>query len=163
MAEDLDLWMVERSGEGWSEPIHLSSPLNADGSMESYYHFADDGTIYIRKGNRGFVQYGLIDGKYEEIGTVGDFFDTDFVDTCKSMKHIILSSDRQRDRFHFELFVSFHEPDGRWTEPVYLGDRLHQGERVEYGQISPDGRYMFISRDFRFYWIDAGIIEEHRP
>ncbi|MHC4798404.1 MAG: ankyrin repeat domain-containing protein [Planctomycetota bacterium] len=163
MAQDLDLWMVERTGEDWGDPIHLDSPLNADGSHEVCMHMTDDCTIYIQKRARGFVQYGLVDGKYEEVGIIGDFFDTDYVDTCRSMKQIILMSDRQKERFHFQLFAGFHRPDGRWTEPVYLGDRLHQGKRADSGRISPDGNYLFFSRNFGFYWIDAEIIEDLRP
>ncbi len=162
-APDLDLWLVERQGEDWSEPIHLGPAVNSDGVSELDPHLAPDGTLYVRAGHRGYVQYGLVDGRYTELGVVGDFFHTEYVDPCRAMKHIILGSPRRRDRFHPELFISFHLPDGKWSEPVHMGDRLHQGFRAYLGRVSPDGRYLFFVRDYSFYCVNAGLIETLRP
>lgn len=165
---DLDLWLVEKTSEGWSKPIHLDTIINNENSNESYPHIADDGTIYLKRGRggyrgeSGYIQYKQTDGDYKEIGVIGDFFETDYVDLCEMMDLFLFSTDRRRERFHSELYVSFHQADGRWTTPVYLGDKLHQGKRIEFGWLSPDKNYLFITKDFCPYWIDAKIIDELR-
>ncbi len=163
LAADLDLWLVERRGADWSEPIHLDPPINLDGESEVFPYLAPDGTLYIRRNDRGYVQYGRVEGKYVELGVIGGCFQADYVDPCRAMEHVILMSDRRRGRFHYELFISFHLADGTWSRPVYMGDRLHQGARTDLGRVSPGGRHLFFVRDYSHYWVDAGIIEELRP
>lgn len=165
LAEDLDLWMVERTAGGWSEPIHLDSPINNDGSNDCYPSILEDGTIYLERRNKGgYVKYGLVDGKYKEIGVIGDFFNNDYIDSCKTIDEFFIVTDMRTERFYHELFICFHQPDGRWTKPIYMGDRLHKGERVEFAQLSPDRKYLFFSRTyFTFYWVDAKIIDDLKP
>lgn len=46
---DIDLWMVERSGSGWSAPVHLGPEVNGPGD-ELYPSAAEDGTLYFASG-----------------------------------------------------------------------------------------------------------------
>ena len=64
---------------------------------------------------------------------------------------------------HYELYISFHLPDARWAKPIYMGDHLHQGKRSGYGRVTPGKKYLFIERDFSFYWVSSKNIEELRP
>ena len=43
---DLDIWMMERDGNGWSEPRNLGASVNSDG-QEWYPTMAADGTLYL--------------------------------------------------------------------------------------------------------------------
>jgi len=164
-AKDLDLWIVEKNGDTWGEPKHLKTPLNKDGSFEVYPIVARDGTIYLGIGRQeGYVKSTFIDGKYSEPETIGDLFDTDVVDTCKEQEYIFFFSDKGRAaRYEYEIYVSYHRPDGRWSKPVYLGDRLHPGRRGTQAILSFDGKYLFFTSYFYYYWVDATIIEELRP
>jgi len=163
-AKDLDLWYVERDDDIWSEPKHLETPLNADGSFEVYPVVAKDGTIYLNRGPLGYVKSSFVDGKYSEPETIGDLFDTDVVDTCKKQEYILFFSDRGRDeRYEYEIYISYHQPDGRWSKPVYLGERLHPGKRATQAIVSLDGQYLFFGSYFYYYWVDAKIIEDLKP
>jgi len=163
-AKDLDLWVVERKGGGWGEPQHLASPLNRDGTQEVYPLVAGDGSIYLGINRVGHVKSDFANGKYAEVETIGDLFDTDYVDDNRAMDHILLFSDKGRDeRFEYEVYVSFHLQEGRWSKPVYLGDRLHPGRRATQAAVSIDGKYLFFVSYFHYYWVDAGIIEDLRP
>ena len=160
-AKDTDLWIVERNGDTWSDTKHLETPLNKDGSHEVYPLVARDGTIYLGVGRQGYVKSAFIDSKYSEPETIGDLFDTDVVDTCKEMEYILFFSDKGRDeRFEYEIYVSYHRPDGRWAKPVYLGERLHPGKRATQAIATFDGKYLFFGSYFYYYWVDAGIIQE---
>ena len=163
--KDLDLWVVERNGDTWGEPKHLKTPLNKDESFEVYPIVAKDGTIYLGVGRReGYVKSAFIDGMYSEPETIGDLFDTDVVDTCKEQEYILFFSDKGRDeRFEYEIYISCHQPDGRWAKPVYLGERLHPGRRATQAILSFDRKYLFFASYFYYYWVDAKIIEELKP
>jgi ankyrin repeat protein len=164
-AKDLDLWVVEREGDAWSEPKHLNIPLNKDGSFEVYPIVAKDETVYLGIGRReGYVKSDFIDGKYAEPVAIGDLFDTDVVDTCKAQEYILFFSDKGRDaRYEYEIYISYHQPDGRWAKPVYLGDKLHPGRRATQATVSLDGKYLFFVSYFYYYWVDAKIIEDLKP
>ena len=44
--EDIDIWYVERKGEGWSKPINAGTNINTSGN-EYYISFTHDGTMYF--------------------------------------------------------------------------------------------------------------------
>ncbi|CAN5875030.1 hypothetical protein BH18ACI5_BH18ACI5_26560 [soil metagenome] len=48
---DIDIWMVERTADGWSEPIHLGPEVNSTDD-ELYPSASADGTIYFASGPR---------------------------------------------------------------------------------------------------------------
>lgn len=50
MHGDIDLWMVERTAHGWSEPIHLGPEVNSPGVDELYPSASADGTLYFASG-----------------------------------------------------------------------------------------------------------------
>jgi ankyrin repeat protein len=161
-AQDLDLWIVERQGDSWGEPKHLDTPLNKAGSFEVYPYVASDGTIYLGTGRReGFVKSDYSEGQYSEPVVIGDLFATDVVDGCKAMKRIFFFSDRGRDeRFEYEVHVSFHQPNGQWGKPINLGERLHPGRRGTQAIVTFDGRHLFFTSYFQYYWVDAQILED---
>lgn len=163
-AKDPDLWYVERKGGEWSSPIHLDSPLNKDGTAEVYPLVAEDGSIYLNRGSQGYVKSACVDGEYREVETIGDLFNTDYIDNCKAMKYILMFSDRGRsERYEYEIYISYHKQDGKWSKPVYLGDKLHPGRRATQAVVTLDGKYLFFASYFYYYWVDAKLIEEIRP
>jgi hypothetical protein len=165
-AKDTDLWYVERQGDGWSEPKHLSSPVNQDGVSETYPFLAKDGTLYFNFASSegsGLSKSAFVNGTYTKPENLGDLFDSDYVDNCKDMEYIIRISDRRKERFHYEMFISFHMPDGRWSKPIFMGENLHQGKRAGLGRVTPDGKHLFFTRDFSFFWVSAKIIGDLRP
>jgi Tol biopolymer transport system component len=47
---DIDLWMVERTADGWGEPIHLGPEVNSPTADELYPSASADGTLYFASG-----------------------------------------------------------------------------------------------------------------
>lgn len=50
MRGDIDLWMVERTADGWSDPIHLGPEVNSPTADELYPSASADGTLYFASG-----------------------------------------------------------------------------------------------------------------
>ena len=48
---DIDIWMVQRTAQGWSEPIHLGPEVNS-ADDELYPSVSNDGTLYFASGPR---------------------------------------------------------------------------------------------------------------
>ncbi len=47
---DIDIWMVERTPDGWGEPIHLGPEVNSSDADELYPSVAANGTLYFASG-----------------------------------------------------------------------------------------------------------------
>ncbi|WP_407351963.1 TolB family protein [Luteimonas sp. R10] len=47
--EDMDLWMVRRTGNGWGQPVHLGHEVNADGYDELYPSVDRRGNLYFAR------------------------------------------------------------------------------------------------------------------
>ena len=48
-----DIWMVERSEEGWGNPQVLPAPINTDTTQDAMFTVAPDGTFYIESSRPG--------------------------------------------------------------------------------------------------------------
>ena len=162
-AEDSDFWIVEKNENNWSEPKHLDIPLNKDKSSEVYPVVSKDSSIYIYIGRKELIKSAYVNGVYQEPENIGDLFYTDVVDKNKDQKYFLFFSDKGKERFNFQMYVSFHMADGKWSKPIFLGDELHQGKRNTQSIITLDGKYLFYVRYFSVYWTDAKVIEELKP
>jgi hypothetical protein len=65
-----NLWYVEKTESGWSEPIHMGYPPNFEDSGASQPSFTEDGTVYFigsfegMTWNVGIYRSRFVDGKY---------------------------------------------------------------------------------------------------
>ena len=81
----------------------------------------------------------------------------------------MIGSGRPGELGNGDLYISFRDRYGEWTEAIHMGDRINS-EHFEYcPSVSPDGKFLFFTRrdssqDRKgdIYWMDAGIIEELR-
>jgi hypothetical protein len=75
--------------------------------------------------------------------------------------YVIVSTSREPGTGPADLFLSSAGPGGTWTQLVRLGYGVSSpgsGENCQ--MLSPDGRYLFFTRDGDIYWIDAAVIEK---
>jgi len=47
-----------------------------------------------------------------------------------------------------------------WTDPVRLGDKINTMALETNAFVTPDGKYMFFTRKFDIYWVEAKFIDE---
>lgn len=75
--------------------------------------------------------------------------------------YLIVSTSRGPEAGQADLFLSFPGPNGTWTPLVKLGFDVSSPERGENCQmLSPNGRYLFFTRDGDIYWVDASVIKK---
>src|SRR6185369_15608545 len=80
---DLDIWVMDKTPNGWSEPRNLGKPVNSD-AQEWFPTLASDGTLYFgssRAGGRGatdIYRSQFINGNYQEPENLGSAINTEF-------------------------------------------------------------------------------------
>lgn len=149
---DLDIWVMEKTASGWSEPKNMGAPINSSGS-EWFPTVAASGTIYFgsdREGGKGrtdIYRSRLVNGKYIEAENLGDAINTQFNEFEPLIAPdesflIFMAGGRPDGRGGFDLYISYNR-NGAWTKPVNLGDKINSSGNEYSPTISPDGKYFF--------------------
>ena len=149
---NLDIWVMDKTGTGWSEPKNLGAPVNSAGS-EWYPTIAANGTIYFgsdREGGKGrndIYRCRLVDGKYAAAENLGELINSQFNEfeplIAPDESYLIFMAGGRADaRGGFDLYLSYNR-NGEWTKPVNLGDKINSSGNEYSPTISPDGKYFF--------------------
>lgn len=203
--KDHDIWYVDRTTDGWSEAKNLGSPFNTE-QEENICGILADNTIYfyrIKEYGANPVNYKLLkstfsDGTYGEPELVGRPFNDPeklLISTAFSAdgSYIVLSSKDLENGFgDWDLYVTFKQDDGSWTEPKNLGKGVNCSTSDWLSSLSPDGKYLFFTsyrhdrrtysntrltyqewQDINYgprngrggdmYWVSTDVIEQLRP
>lgn len=153
--KDYDIWYVERSGNGWGEPVNVGPPVNSD-KNEFYPSLTADGTLYVTaryaesEGGEDIFRFeatdAAFDGPYNlgpSINSRRDEFNA-FVDV--SEKFIIFSSfGREDGQGGGDLYVSLRSPDGSWKPARNLGPTINSPALDYCPWVSSDGRFFVFS------------------
>lgn len=161
---DFNIWFVEKTANGWSEPKHVGPAINSP-AYENYPSVAAGGTLYFageREGGKGgndLYRARIVNGKYERVERL-DELNTPNVDAdpyvAPDESYLIFCSDRPGGLGSGDLYISFNR-NGRWSEPKNLGAAVNTPEFEYTPLISPDGKWLFFSRGWgEIYYIDRG-------
>jgi len=173
---DYYLWKTERTGDVWSEPVLLPSPVNT-GQHDSYPCVTEDGTLYFFSNRKGGLGSGdiyrakRVNGHYPDVENLGFPVNTEYheVDAfvVADESYMIFCSDRPGGLGKADLYVSFLKEDNSWTGPLNLGEKVNSSFSEYIPSVSPDGKYFFFTTDKTgnrdIYWVDAKIIERLKP
>ncbi len=170
-AKDADLWYLERQAGGdWGEPVHLGGP-NTEGKDDYYTSLSDDGSLYFsifdsnsaadiyraRAEDGGFGPPERVEGGISTGALEHDPF------VAPDDSYLIFTSDRPGGYGSADLYISFADPDGSWTEPVNMGESINSAHYEFCAMLSQDGKYLFFTSRNNIYWVDAKVIEGLRP
>jgi len=167
-----NIWYVERTDNGWSEPILLGEEVN------SYYmhwqiSIANNGNLYFSGGDHSIspdiIKAEFINGEYTNVTELEDSINTDsyednpFIDPDE--QYIIFS--RTESTGYADLYISYKNTDGSWTEAINMGNTINTVTHELCANVTRDGEYLFFMSPRRgegeIYWIDADIIEDLKP
>lgn len=153
---DLDIWVMDRAGDGWGPPRHLGETVNGPAD-EHYVTSTRDGTLYIsgiREDSRGagdvyrVPRIGDGYGAPENLGPVVNRIDlhdtTPYVAPDES--YVIFGSRGRADGLgDIDLYITFRSAAGSWTEPRNLGARVNSSATDFCPVVSPDGRWLYFA------------------
>jgi hypothetical protein len=176
--EGEDLYYIEKQGNGWSEPKFVGLITRFPELRFAYYPaIASNGSLYFMgylEGqwmNLGIYRAELVKGEYakpevlpQSINALGGTRNwTPFITPDES--YLIFCSTRGLPASdQGDLFVSFRQPDGSWTDPLSLGAPINSSQMERFPAVTPDGKHLFFTRDTMpgynedVYWVSAGII-----
>ena len=148
----LDIWVMDRTATGWSEPRNLGSPVNSEES-EYFPTLTNDGTLYFgsrRAGGKGGVDLyrsRFVTGKYQEPENLGDAINTEFDEYEPFIAPdesflIFMAGGRPDGLGGFDLYISYNR-NGRWTKAKNLGAPINSAADELSPRITPDGKYFF--------------------
>jgi hypothetical protein len=132
-------------------------------------YFSSDGHLYFMRQNaagRQILRASFLDDRFMEPVPVGAGFSPDQVSgPCLSPdgRVMILHSRKEGGSGNWDLYASFRDASGNWGELVNLGEPVNTAGSEGNATFSPDGRFLFFTRDGDIYWVLAEIIDELRP
>ena len=163
--KDSDIWIVERRGNAWSEPINAGPAVNST-QQERSASIARNGNLYFES-NYDIYRSVWRDGRYQPREKLGGRIDTEHLELgcliAPDESYLIFSSSRPRPggpESETDTYVSFRTSAGSWSEPRAFGREHGVVEHLLIG-FSPDGRYLFFGAG-DVQWIDARIVARLR-
>ncbi|TFH39034.1 MAG: hypothetical protein E4G95_02185 [Bacteroidia bacterium] len=170
------IWMSERDGTGWGEPVNTGPNINI-GNRQLYPTLTKEGTLYFNSDCKGYGKGDFYkseyNGKeYSKAINLGNSINTEYDETdvfiAPDESYLIFTSVGRPDGFGSgDLYISFKIEDGSWSKAVNMGENINTESSEFCPVISPDGKYFFFTSERRgnndIYWVDADIIEEFKP
>jgi len=178
-----DIWVMKKTNHKWSKPFNMDLPVNSE-FHEGYPTTTKDGTLYFfsnRDGSQGgfdIFYSEMANGKYSVPKNLGEVVNSKYNEfnpcIAQDGSYLIFNSpNRPVGLGQQDLYITFQDRDGKWSEPKNMGKKINT-EYSEYSaMLTADGRYLFFSSNrmmkessgYRvdIFWVDAKIIEEFRP
>jgi len=168
-----DVWKVEKTADGWSEPETFGAPVNSEDNFENYPSIAADGTLYFMSfrddgmGEDDIYRLKLVNGEYAELENIGGPVNTENPEVdpfiAADGSYLIYCSNRPGGFGGYDLYISFRTQDGLWMEPVNMGEGINTAGAEFRPSVTPDGKYFFFTSDRtgigEIFWVDTGIIQ----
>jgi Tol biopolymer transport system component len=168
-----DIWMMDRAGDGWSEPRNPGFPLNTPVDI-AFPSMSGDGLLYHAAeyygggGRRDIYALSFINGEVEGpprlVGgdVSGEYDEADPLIARDGSWLVFVSAGRPGGFGAADLYFVFRNGDGSWSKARNLGGKVNT-KAYEYSPaISPDGRYFFFTRDGDIYWVNSKILFDLR-
>jgi Tol biopolymer transport system component len=150
---DFDIWYVEKTVSGWSEPRNAGPPVNSVAN-EFYPSVARDGTLYFgsdRAGGAGgsdIYRARFVDGNYTGPENLGPSINTESYENdnyiAPDQSWLVFASTRPGGLGDNDLYISYNE-NGSWTKAKNLGAPINSAGREFCPMGSPDGKYFFFT------------------
>jgi hypothetical protein len=160
----------------WSQPVSVSVPKPANLNFGLQFSIAKNRTIYFElEGQNGLDIYRskLVNGAYSQHEKLGNGINSNGNDFTPWIhpdeKYLIFASDRTGGYGDFDLYISFQNNDGSWTQPQNLKQPINSSGTEVWPHLSPDNKYLFFVSEragdsgYNPYWITTSTIEKLHP
>jgi hypothetical protein len=171
-----NIWVVEKTADGWSDAKMLGPSINSDTHYENYPSVTNDGTVYYMRGrsdgsDAGLYRSRLKNGDYAEAENLGAIVNADSSAAdpyiAPDESYLIYCLELPGGYGEYDLYVTFQKKDGSWTEPVNLGGDINSSTLDARPYVTLDGKFLFYYSDQTgngdIYWVSAKIIDRLRP
>lgn len=156
---DAQIWFVERTADGWSEPQSVGSKVNST-KLRWQFSVSNSGTIYFSGlkedgfGGDDIYYSQLLNGEYTEPINLGSTINSE-----NNEIHPFIAPDESYIIFgkagEYLFYICFKGKDGQWLQPINLGTSIRGNCPI----ISPEGKYLFYV-GYGIQWVSAKFIDE---
>lgn len=157
------IWVMNRTEKAWSSPEYATDGMYASATNEGTLYLTD--VEGLTEG--GIIKLDLKDGEFQKPQRLGGG-----VNHPENGIHPFISPDedfllfdcQRKDGFGGEgdIYVTFRDPAGVWGDAYNLGEEIN-GPGVEFcASVSPDGKYIFYTKNRDLYWVSADILELYK-
>jgi hypothetical protein len=176
-----DAWVTLKTPFGWSPAIKLPEPINSD-SIENAIFESPDRTLWFCSHRATETSKGGCDLLYSKLEHGGylkavalEALNTDTNDCAPVIspngRYLIFHSNRPGGYGTADLYVSFNDGAGNWSEPVNMGPEVNTAAVEVIAHFSPDGKYILFTRRAGFqtdepskvYWVSSEILKSLKP
>lgn len=137
LTDDQDIWVSHKTHNGWSKPVHISGVFNShtydfpigsssDGSVLYIGNiYRKDGNILpgisrvVKDGNHWSWPIPMKIRNYYNYSNLVNYY------LSGDEKVLILNLERSDSYGKMDIYVSFLEKSGEWSEPLNLGQRIN--------------------------------------
>jgi hypothetical protein len=150
---DYDIWVMERTSDGWSKPQNLGVPVNSKAG-EYFPSITKNGSLYFTRtesnGSNNIFRARLTEGAYSEPQKLpGE------VNSGQAQYNAFIAPDesylivpvygRKDSRGSTDYYVVYRNPDDSWSQPINMGDAINSKSGSEYSPyVSRDGKFFFF-------------------
>jgi len=160
---DFDIYVVERRGDGWSDPMPVSPLINSP-AMERLHCVTADGSLYFSRDpftqNEEMFVSRFVNGAFTKPEKLGRGYNSDDYEAAILVapdEEFMLISHTDTQHRGVKFSISYKKEDGSWTDrietPFYCGG---------FFALSPDGKYLFFMNE-GIWWVSTSFIDELKP
>ena len=175
-ADSSNLWVVENSNDQWLRPYPLGTSINSP-LHDSYPSVSNSKTLYFfRRYDGGSGASEILtseykNGHYAEPERLEETINTEWDEWDPSIspdgKVLVFCSKKPIGFGEDDIYVSFMDQSGHWSEAINLGDKVNSSGSENRPFITADSKFLFYSsnrsgnRDI--YWIDMAFVRRLKP
>jgi len=166
-----NIWVMERTDQGWSEPEPLPPCINSLTGIHWQISVDQQGTLYFSthknesRGRRGDIYHSeFANGNYSnpvKLGNKINSADYEFSPFISPDGSYLIFSREKYGIGAYRLFISYKDKTGNWTEAINLYES--NGIKGICPIVSKDAKYLFFLDYYKShsqpFWVDAGFIK----
>lgn len=172
--DDIDIWYSEWQDSLWSKPINAGNVINSLRN-EYYISFTKEGTMYFasnkaaepdRKHDFDIYTSTYLNGTFQEPQKLSGAINTRryeadvFIDPAET--YIIFCSARRDGLGSGDLYISFKNQYGQWSEAKHLGPEINSEKNELCPFVTHDGKYFFYTSNQDIYWVSTAFFDQFR-
>jgi len=148
----INVWVTEKIDGDWKPAKPLGSPIT-DQTAHAI-SVSQNGTMYAS----GIIRFRMDSGNYLPAEPLRPPIEGHHPCIAADESFLIFGQ-RRESGLDPDLYIIFRKSDGSWTERINLGDRVNTEKSEGNASLSPDGKYLFFSRNADIYWVSAAFID----
>jgi hypothetical protein len=171
-----NIWYMDRDGDGWTTPQLLSNTIN-ENQLHWQISIAENGNLYFSYLGATGVDIAVsrfVDGQYTEVEALGPeingpSLEQEFAPFIAPDESYLIFSyvDDGSSNPYADLFISFKNPNGSWTQAVPMEGLNADGTHEMCANVTRDGQYLFFLKDAEGagtapHWVSADVINNYR-